>query len=152
MTTIALLVFGLTMLGGIVPSGHAQSPPGRAAGGGGYDPSTVETVRGEVVGVEHIAAAKGRSGGVHLMLKTDRETVPVHLGPAWYVDKQNVHVERGDRVEVTGSRVSFAGKPAIIARQVTKGGKTLTLRNEAGVPAWAGRGGGPHRGGGAANR
>jgi len=24
--------------------------------------------------------------GVHLMLKTDKETISVHLGPVWYID------------------------------------------------------------------
>lgn len=136
MKNIAILVVGLTTLGLAVPLwAKGPGPSGR-----NYDPSTVEMLAGDVVSVDRVAAGKGRSGGVHLTLKTDRETVPVHLGPAWYVDKQKVHVERGDHVEVEGSRVSFEEKPAIIARQVKKGGDTLTLRNDAGVPAWAGQG------------
>jgi hypothetical protein len=78
---------------------------------------------------------------VHLTLKTDKETIGVHLGPASYVDKQKVHVARGDKIEVEGSRVTYEGKPAIVARQIKKGEETLTLRDASGVPAWAGRGG-----------
>ena len=129
----------IATLGAISPPVLAQGESMRSAGAGTYDPRTVEVFSGEVVSVEHVPVEKGRSGGVHLLLKTDGQTVPIHLGPAWYVDKQTVRVGRGDHVEVEGSRVSFEGKPVIIARQVKKDGQTLTLRNEAGVSAWAGR-------------
>jgi hypothetical protein len=137
MKKLGALAVGLAALG--FAASVAARGPGSAAGRG-YDPRTVETVTGEVASVETIPAGKGRSGGVHLMLKTDRETVPVHLGPAWYVEKQKPRIERGDEIQVEGSRVTYGGKPAIIARQVKKGGETLTLRNAAGVPSWAGRG------------
>lgn len=41
-------------------------------------------------------------------------------------------------MEVTGSRVTFDGKPAIIAAEVKKGGETLKLRDEKGRPVWSG--------------
>jgi hypothetical protein len=151
MKKIAAFVIGWATLAIALPH-QAYGQPGRGPGGRGYDPSTVETVSGQVVAVEHVPAGKGRSGGVHFTLKTDRETLPVHLGPAWYLDKQKVRVERHDHVEVEGSRISFEGKPAIIARQVKKGGATLILRNEAGIPAWAGRGGGRWRAGNGATQ
>jgi hypothetical protein len=138
MTKLGVLVIGVAALGLSAAPAAAQQPGPR--GGRRYDPRTVETLSGEVTSVEHIAAGKGRSGGVHLVLKTDRETVPVHLGPAWYVEKQKPRIERGDKIEVEGSRVSYEGKPAVIARQVKKGGETLTLRDAAGVPVWAGQG------------
>jgi hypothetical protein len=47
-------------------------------------------------------------------------------------------IEKGDKIEVKGSRVMFAGKQAIIAAEVKKGGSVLVLRDSAGVPAWAG--------------
>jgi hypothetical protein len=119
----------------------ARGPHG-GGGGGMYDPKTVETLSGEVTAVDTIAHG-GRSGGVHLTVKTDRETIGVHLGPAWYLDKHTPHIAKGDAIDVEGSRVTYDGKPAIIAREVKKGGETLTLRNTAGIPAWAGHGGRP---------
>jgi hypothetical protein len=41
---------------------------------------------------------------------------------------------------VRGSRITFEGKPAIIAAQVKKGDRSLTLRDDSGVPAWSGQG------------
>jgi hypothetical protein len=97
-------------------------------------------VKGHIVSVDHVASGHGRSGGVHVTLATDTDTVAVHLGPAWYIDAQTPRLEKDDHVEVEGSRVAIDGKPAIIARQVRKNGQTLTLRNADGVPAWAGHG------------
>jgi hypothetical protein len=104
-----------------------------------YDPRTVETVAGEIVRVEKLVSMRGPHRGVHWLLKTSQsEPLAVHLGPDWFVDKQEIAFKEGDRVEVRGSRVTFEGKAAIIAAEVTKDGKTLHLRDANGVPAWAG--------------
>lgn len=118
-----------------------------------YNPGTVETIRGEVMSVERITPMQGMRYGVHLMVKTKKEDISIHLGPGWYIENQDVTIEPKDTVEVTGSRVTFDGKPAIIAKEVRKDGKVLILRDENGYPAWSGwrRGGrgmgGPGMGG-----
>jgi hypothetical protein len=105
-----------------------------------YNPSTVETVSGEVVSIGIFTPAKRKrmGKGVHLELKTDKETIAVHLGPSGYINEQNVKIEKGDRIKVTGSRVIFEGKPAIIAQTIVFGNETLKLRDENGIPLWAG--------------
>ncbi len=102
-----------------------------------YNPQTVETLAGEVVSVETIGGGR-RLHGVHLTLKTDKETIPVHLGPSWYLDKQGLKLAPKDQVEITGSRVDFQGKPTIIAAEIKKGDKVLKLRDQSGLPVWAG--------------
>lgn len=103
-----------------------------------YDTKTVETVTGEVVSVQTFTPGKGMGPGVHLQLKTKTETLPVHLGPIWYLENQDVKIEAKDVVDVKGSRVTFDGKPALIAADVKKGSDTLRLRDQNGYPAWAG--------------
>lgn len=103
-----------------------------------YNPATVETVSGEVVNVEQITTLKGMDAGIHLQLKTAQETIAVHLGPAWYIERLDDRIEKGNTIEVTGSRVTVAGKPAIIAAEVKKGDALLKLRDDSGIPAWAG--------------
>jgi hypothetical protein len=103
-----------------------------------YDPSTVETIAGTVESVDKVTPMKGMYYGIHLMVKTDKETIPVDLGPGWYIERLDTKIEKGDRIEVKGSRVMFAGKPAIIAAEVKKGESVLLLRDSRGVPAWAG--------------
>ena len=85
------------------------------------------------------------SYGVHFTLKTEKETIPVHLGPSWYMEEQAVSFAPGDKVEVTGSRITYQGQPTIIAAEVKKGGQVLKLRDAAGVPVWAGAGPGGRR-------
>jgi hypothetical protein len=111
----------------------AGSPYGRM-----YDPKTVETVVGGIVRLEKIIPQKGMGYGVHLILKTDKETLSVHLGPVWYIENQEIKLEPKDRIEVKGSRITFEGKPAIIAAEIKKGDEVLELRNESGVPVWSG--------------
>jgi hypothetical protein len=127
-------------------SAFGQGMKWRGSGGWGpggqygrmYDPKTVETVSGEVLRVERIAMMKGMAAGVHITLKTDKEAIAVHLGPVWYLENQDVKIQPKDKVEVTGSRITFAGKPALIAAEVKKGDETLRLRDEAGFPVWSG--------------
>jgi len=104
-----------------------------------YDPKTVETLSGGVVSLDKITPAKGMSYGVHLTLKTDKETISVHLGPAWYIEKQDTKIKPGDKVEVKGSRIIYQEKPVIIAAELKKGNEVLNLRDENGLPLWAGR-------------
>ena len=103
-----------------------------------YDPKTVETITGEVVKLGKITPMKGMSYGIHLEVKTDKETVSVHLGPGWYIENQDVKIEPKDKIEIKGSRVSFQDKPAIVAAEIKKGDELLKLRDENGIPAWSG--------------
>lgn len=102
-----------------------------------YNPSTVETIKGEVVSVDKITPMKGMSYGIHLMLKTNKETVSVHLGPARYFDSHKYSIKPKDKIEITGSKVSYSGKPAIIAAEVRKGNEVIKLRDESGYPVWS---------------
>jgi len=103
-----------------------------------YNTQTVETISGEVVKVEKITPMKGMSYGIHILVKTDTGEISVHLGPSWYIDKQDTKIAVGDKVEVKGSKVDISGKPAVIAAEVQKGDEVLKLRDDNGYPAWAG--------------
>jgi hypothetical protein len=121
---------------GMGPDGGARR------GGRTYDLNTVETIRGEVLSVEQIHGTGGKSGrgyGIHLIVKTDKEEIAVHLGPGWYIEKQSLKIVPKDTIEVRGSRIMSEGKPAIIAAEVKKGDQVLKLRDTNGVPAWSGR-------------
>jgi len=103
-----------------------------------YDPKTVETVKGEVVSVEKVPSPQGKGYGVHLTLKTEKETLSIEVGPGWYIEKQPVKIEAKDILEIRGSRVMSQGKPAIIAAEIKKGDQILKLRDGNGIPAWSG--------------
>ncbi len=103
-----------------------------------YNPATVETIAGEVAGIDKITPFRGMNYGVHMTVKTDKEVISVHLGPGWFIENQDVNINTGDKVEVKGSRVTFNGKPAIIAAEIKKGKDVLKLRDENGFPVWSG--------------
>lgn len=139
-TVLAVLAFAVS---------PAAAGPGRGWKGSGgwgmgggyqrmYDPSTVETVTGTIESVDRTVPMKGMNRGVHLTLKAEKGLVSVHLGPEWYVERLDEKLAKGDSVEVKGSRVTFSGNPAIIAAEVKKGDAVLKLRDEKGIPAWAG--------------
>jgi hypothetical protein len=144
-----LLFIGAMALLFVVTDSFAQKGPGmmwRGSGGWGpgspynrmYDPKTVETVTGEVVSVSSIVPNKGMGAGVHMILNTGKETISVHLGPSWYLENQDVRIEPKDKVEVKGSKITFGGKPALIAIEVKKGDEVLKLRDDTGFPVWSG--------------
>jgi hypothetical protein len=103
-----------------------------------YNPATVEMISGTVESVDKITPVKGMYSGIHLMVKTEKETISVDLGPEWYIERLDTKIEKGDKIQVKGSKVTLSGKPAIIAAEVKKGDSTLVLRDSAGIPAWAG--------------
>ena len=119
---------------------------GRGSGGWGmgsayqrmYNPQTVETISGTVESMEKFKPMRGMHSGVHLTVKTTEGIVLVHLGPDWYIERQDVKFAKGDKVEVKGSKVTFNGKPAIIAQEIKMDGGTLILRDDSGIPEWAG--------------
>ena len=143
---ISISILSLSVV--IASTSYAQPGMKKWKGSGGwgagkeynrmYDPKTVETISGDVISVDRITPKRGMSYGVHLVLKTDRETVSVHLGPGWYIENQDIRIEPKDKVEVKGSRITFEGKPAIIAAEIKKGDKTLRLRDGNGFPVWSG--------------
>jgi hypothetical protein len=144
-----LLSIGAVALLFATTDAFAQRGPGmmwRGSGGWGpgspynkmYDPKTVETVTGEVVSVSQITPNKGMGAGIHMILNIGKETISVHLGPSWYLENQDVKIEPKDKVEVKGSKITFGGKPAIIAEEVKKGDEVLKLRDDSGFPVWSG--------------
>ena len=104
-----------------------------------YDPSTETTVKGSV---EKVMEVTGRQGwnGTHLTLRADNQTYDVHVGPSDYVSKNGFTFSAGDQIEVTGSKIKVGGTDTMIAREIKRGDKVLTLRNRQGIPMWSGRG------------
>jgi len=102
-----------------------------------YNPQTVTTIKGVV---ESPGPQMGRMQHVSWVVKTDKDKVTVHLGPAWYVNQQQFSLKPGDTVEVTGSMVERAGGSFLVAKEVKAGGKTLKLRDDQGLPVWRGQG------------
>jgi hypothetical protein len=105
-----------------------------------YDPDAEITIAATIEEVNEEGGDRGMIG-THLVVKADEETLDVHLGPSTYLADQGFVFDKGDHIELTGSKVKEDDATFLIAREVKKGDKLLTLRDEQGRPAWAGMGG-----------
>jgi hypothetical protein len=105
-----------------------------------YDKRAEVTVIGTVEEVREMTGMGGMTGGtargMHVMLKTDKETFEVHLGPVHYLKEQKVDLAKGDAIEVSGARVTMGDRRVILARELRKGDQTWTLRDAEGRPRW----------------
>ena len=112
----------------------AAQPPVQAPRA--YD-AAAEVTYGGVIST--VLATTGPDGtvGVHLELTIARgATVMVHLGPAMFIGMNDASFFADDQILVTGALVSHDGEVALWARQISKNGKTLTLRGTDGTPRW----------------
>lgn len=130
-----LLVFAVSFAIAQTPGAGRQDPPM-------YDVRSETTINGTVERVETITApgVRGRRalGGTHLLVKTQTEALVVHLGPTVYLAEQKITIEKGDAVEIRGSRVTIDEEPVLLARQIKKGEATFTIRDPSGHPLWSG--------------
>lgn len=101
-----------------------------------YDPATSETVKGSIESILTIAKADKPHCGAHLMVKTETETMEVHLGPVPYLKKQHTEFFIGDNIMITGSRIYYEGIEVIIARKIEKNGEVVHFRDQNGLPLW----------------
>ena len=112
----------------------------RTAGDAGtaHDAQQATSVEGTVEDV----SVHDRPGSTHATIRTgDGRTVTVVMGPAGYLEQQGIELRQGDQVQVSGSRMSVEGQDAIVAREVRKGDRTVTLRDQSGQPRWQEQGG-----------
>ena len=101
-----------------------------------FDTKTIQTVSGVVVSVDSVTPMPGMRPGIELQLKAGKELIPIHLGPLWYLENQDIDINPEDTVEVTGSRIYCDGKEVIAATEVRHGDKTIKLRDAKGHPLW----------------
>jgi hypothetical protein len=78
--------------------------------------------------------------GLALDVQTpDRGLVHVHLGPLWFLDRQEADLKPGDEVTIQGFCYNIEGQERLLAGEIIHKGKTLRLRDVNGKPYWEGR-------------
>jgi hypothetical protein len=102
-----------------------------------YDPKNIETLHGMVLSIENVTPLPGMSPGVELQLQTAKETIPVHLGPEWYLENQDIDINSQDKVVVKGSRLVCNGQRVLVAAEIRKGDQVIRLRDAKGLPLWS---------------
>jgi hypothetical protein len=104
-----------------------------------YDPATEITVKGTVEELKLVPPSGGKPIA-YLVTKTgsdkDKDTVQIFLCPKSFLDQMGIAFKTDEAIEVKGSKVKQDGADLILAREMVKGGETLTFRFPDGKPAW----------------
>lgn len=111
----------------------AQKPSGNTAPK--YDAKNEVTIKGTV---EEIKTVPGPLEGVHLVLKTENETILVHVAPEKFLSEMETSFNKSDVLEIVGCKIKDAdGVDELLARQITKSNDNqLVLRDKKGTPIW----------------
>jgi len=103
--------------------------------GAKYDVANQVTIKGVI---EDIREIPGNFEGTLLVVKTDTGTVLVRVAPASFLKEIDASFAKGDQVKVVGAKAPNATEEEILAREITVGTNTVTLRDDRGIPVWAG--------------
>jgi len=102
-----------------------------------YDPATEVTLKGTIVDISERVCPVSGGMGFHFVLKSqDGKTIEVHVTTTKFMKTYDVALNKGDEVEVVGSKVKFEGVETIFAREVTHGNDTFVFRDKTGKPVW----------------
>lgn len=131
---IPRLALALGLIAAMAAAATAQPPGGR--GIGRYDPATETTITGPITDT-HTQQGPGRRMALHLVVQSSNGPVVVHVGPVDWLDAHGYAFTKGESVTVIGAMTVMRDKPVMLARQITRGDRTMTFRNEAGIAEWA---------------
>ena len=101
-----------------------------------YDQSAERTVSGWVTGGRDFQCPVSGTLGSHITVKTETGAIEVHLAPASFMKQYEILIRKDDNVTVVGSRITFEGKPALIAKSIVIGRDTYNFRDPKGRPLW----------------
>lgn len=98
-----------------------------------YDKSSEVRVKGVI---DEVITDGGKS--VHVKLKNDKGLLDVMVAPEKFLKEMEITFAKGDTIEVLGSQLTVDGSPTLLAREVTRNGDVMTMRDEKGKPVWVG--------------
>jgi len=95
------------------------------------------TITGKVIQVVTETLQDKMHPGMAILIDSkDKGRVRVHLGPVWYLERQEFDFKPGQEVQVKGVCLGEKGETRLIAAQVIVGDSVLLLRDQQGRPMW----------------
>lgn len=93
------------------------------------------TIDGKVVEMTEVHLGDGGSArAVKISTSSGEETVLV--GPAWYMDNQELMYRPGDPIKLKARRITVDGKEHLVAGSIDHNGRSTTLIDDDGRPVW----------------
>ncbi len=103
-----------------------------------YDTGTVVSVSAAVTDLREVPRG-GMLPGLHLIVTTDKDSsLEVFVAPMTYLKELQVAYARGDRLEITGSKVKSGAGTIMLVREVRRDSDTVYFRDSRGKPYWSG--------------
>ena len=125
-----LLLFATIAL--VTASAFSQAPPK-------YDAASETTIKG-TVGELRLVPPTGGKPIAYLVTKTgpdkDKDMIQIFLCPKSFLEQMGIAFKADEAIEIKGSKVQQNGEALILAREMLKGGETVTFRFPDGKPAW----------------
>ncbi len=129
-----ILIFALAV---IVTPAFAAPKAASQPGSPKYDRSTEAVFKGTVEEVRDRQCPVSGGMGAHVILNVGGgKTIEVHLATTKFMKNYELVFNKGDQLEVTGSKVMFEGVETIFAREVKRGNDTFVFRDKDGSPVW----------------
>jgi hypothetical protein len=114
-----------------LPAPHTMPPKPKTMPIPKWNPATVETISGKLLGVW-----RDKSYGVVVGLDTEKEDVVfLSVGPAYFIDAK-ITFAAGDELEATGSRVPYRGRSEMLVSTLKRGELTVKIRSAKGKKLW----------------
>lgn len=102
-----------------------------------YDISNEVTIKGVVQEVKDFQCPVSGGMGAHLIVKTDKGLVTVHLALSKFLSEYGFNFAKGDEVVITGVKAKVGDdENSILARKIERGNQTFVFRDKEGKPLW----------------
>ena len=134
MKTLLAIIVSLLLFSIAAFASQASAAPGNPPK---YDLATEAQFQGVVEQVvDRVCPVSGGMGSHILLRLSGDKTIQVHLAPTKFMSAYEVVFNKGDLIEVTGSKVTFEGAETIFAREIKRGTEIFVFRDKEGNPAW----------------
>jgi hypothetical protein len=110
---------------------HTMPPKPKAMPIPKWNPATVGTISGKLVGVW-----RDKHYGVVIGVDTEKEDVVLlSVGPSYFIDPK-ITFASGDQIDATGSRVDYKGHSEMLVSVLKRGDLTIKVRSDKGKKLW----------------
>ena len=119
-----------------LPIASASAQDSAAAKVRTYDAASAVSLTGvKIIRVDTLKT--GDNPSVSAFVESGTDSLTAMLGPVTFLTANSLTLAAGDMIDISGSKVTMAGKPSLIATEVKKGETKVVLRDKAtGQPAW----------------
>ena len=111
-------------------------PSNRSYAGPSGGMAVLQTLEGKIAEVVYLAGATANTALVEIRLQSSGQDRLVRLAPTGFLKGSGMLLREGDTVIVKGFPVSGMEGDLLVATEVRKGEKTVSLRDASGRPAW----------------